>query len=154
MLSLPCPFCGQRDETEFLNAGPAKPARPNADVTDSKWVEWLTVPVNTIGYVEEKWWHAKGCGKWFTIKRPPVTHEDEKAEEKKGGWTFDKEFAEWSYFMDIALRRERSRRILKQYQESKELYAVMTLVISILTTAVSIVSSSLTAKEAIQHSFF
>jgi heterotetrameric sarcosine oxidase delta subunit len=35
----------------------------------------LTVPVNPVGYVEEKWWHAKGCGKYFTIKRHTVTHE-------------------------------------------------------------------------------
>ena len=75
MLTLPCPFCGQRDETEFLNAGPTKPARPGTDVTDSEWINWLTVPVNPVGYVEEKWWHAKGCGKYFTIKRHTVTHE-------------------------------------------------------------------------------
>ena len=54
MLTLPCPFCGQRDETEFFNAGPTKPPRPDAKVTDSEWIDWLTVPVNPIGYVEEK----------------------------------------------------------------------------------------------------
>ena len=51
MLTLPCPFCGQRDETEFANAGPTKPPRPDAKVTDSDWIDWLTVPVNPIGYV-------------------------------------------------------------------------------------------------------
>ena len=75
MLILTCPFCGQRDESEFVNAGPTKPSRPDANVSDAEWVDWLTVPENPIGYVEEKWWHAKGCGKWFTIKRHTVTHE-------------------------------------------------------------------------------
>ena len=55
MLTLPCPFCGQRDETEFQNAGPTKPARPEANVCDAEWIDWLTVPVNPIGYVAEKW---------------------------------------------------------------------------------------------------
>ena len=75
MLTLPCPFCGQRDETEFQNAGPTKPARPDANVCDAEWIDWLTVPVNPVGYVAEKWWHAKGCGKWFAITRHTVTHE-------------------------------------------------------------------------------
>ena len=75
MLTLPCPFCGQRDETEFFNGGPTKPSRPDSTVTDADWIDWLTVPVNPIGYVEEKWWHGKGCGTWFTIKRHTVTHD-------------------------------------------------------------------------------
>ena len=75
MLTLPCPFCGQRDETEFANAGPTKPPRPDAKVTDSDWIDWLTVPVNPIGYVEEKWWHSKGCVKWFTLNLHTVTHD-------------------------------------------------------------------------------
>ena len=75
MLTLPCPFCGQRDETEFINGGPTKPARPSPTVSDADWIDWLTVPINPIGYVEEKWWHAKGCGAWFTIKRHTITHD-------------------------------------------------------------------------------
>ena len=74
----------KRIGSKFLNAGPAKAPRPNADVSDSNWVEWLTVPVNPIGYVEEKWWHAKGCGKWFTIKRHTVTHEIKMPNEDDG----------------------------------------------------------------------
>ena len=75
MLIITCPFCGPRDETEFLNGGPAKAARPSTNVADTQWVDWLTVPTNPIGYVEEEWWHAKGCGKWFTIKRHTLTHD-------------------------------------------------------------------------------
>ena len=82
MIYLPCPFCGQRDESEFVNGGPVKPARPDANISDSEWIDWLTVPVNPIGYVEEKWWHAKGGGKWFAVKRHTVTHNVAKADEK------------------------------------------------------------------------
>ena len=60
MLILPCPFCGQRDESEFVNAGPTKPSRPDANVSDAEWVDWLTVPENPIGYVEEKMVARKG----------------------------------------------------------------------------------------------
>ena len=82
MLTLHCPFCGKRDETEFHNGGPVKPRRPEANITDSEWIDWLIVPINPIGYVEEKWWHAKGCGKWFTINRNTVTHNIAKADEE------------------------------------------------------------------------
>ena len=75
MLTIPCPFCGERDETEFVNGGPVKASRPDTNVTDFEWIDWLTVPVNPMGYVEENWWHAKGCGKWFMIKRHTVTHD-------------------------------------------------------------------------------
>ncbi|WP_348721616.1 sarcosine oxidase subunit delta [uncultured Candidatus Puniceispirillum sp.] len=51
-------------------------------MSDTEWVDWLTVSVNPIGYVEEKWWHAKGCGKWFTVNRHTVTHNVVKADEK------------------------------------------------------------------------
>ena len=35
----------------------------------------LTMVPNPIGPVEEKWFHARGCGEWFTIWRNTMTHE-------------------------------------------------------------------------------
>ena len=58
----------------FIMLGRQNQPRPDANVSDAEWIDWLTVPVNPIGYVEEKWWHAKGCGKWFTLTRHTVTH--------------------------------------------------------------------------------
>ncbi|MDI3336409.1 sarcosine oxidase subunit delta [Defluviimonas aestuarii] len=77
MLLIDCPFCGPRNESEFSFGGPALTPRPSdpAAVSDADWVDWLTVPPNPMGLVEERWWHARGCGSWLTICRHTVTHE-------------------------------------------------------------------------------
>ncbi len=77
MLIIHCPFCGPRNESEFMHGGPAKTKRPQSpeDMADSEWIDYLTVPKNPIGPVEEKWWHVRGCGKWLAITRHTVTHE-------------------------------------------------------------------------------
>ncbi|MEM7427785.1 MAG: sarcosine oxidase subunit delta [Pseudomonadota bacterium] len=77
MLKITCPFCGPRNESEFIHGGPARPRRPEDAhaLTDEDWVAHLTVPDNPIGPAEEKWWHVRGCGQWVTISRHTVTHE-------------------------------------------------------------------------------
>jgi len=77
MLLITCPFCGPRNETEFVHGGPLKKIRPRApdQLSDQEWVEYLTVPQNPIGPVEERWWHVRGCGKWLTITRDTLTHD-------------------------------------------------------------------------------
>ena len=77
MLKIPCPFCGPRNESEFIHGGPAKDQRSEdpSTVSDQDWVEWLTVPNNPVGFTREKWWHVRGCGRWVTIRRHTVTHE-------------------------------------------------------------------------------
>ena len=77
MLKITCPFCGPRNESEFQHGGPAKPTRPDdpASMSDADWIDYLTVPENPLGPVREKWWHVRGCGKWFAVTRNTVTHE-------------------------------------------------------------------------------
>jgi len=77
MLKISCPFCGPRNETEFSHGGPAKEPRPDnaSNLDDTDWIEYLTVPKNPIGAVEERWWHVRGCGSWFSIKRDTYTHD-------------------------------------------------------------------------------
>lgn len=77
MLKIPCPFCGPRNETEFVHGGPLKNRRsddPGA-IEDSDWIEYLTVPKNPLGPVEERWCHIRGCGLWFTIVRDTRSHD-------------------------------------------------------------------------------
>ena len=76
MMTIPCPFCGPRSESEFFFGGPVGADRldPNA-VTDAEWVEYLTVAPNPLGPVQEKWWHGRGCGTWTTIWRDTRTHD-------------------------------------------------------------------------------
>jgi heterotetrameric sarcosine oxidase delta subunit len=75
MLLIACPFCGPRNESEFAYGGPAAAPRPDPDaVGDAAWVEWLTVPPNPMGPVDERWWHVRGCGRWLTVTRDTMTH--------------------------------------------------------------------------------
>ncbi len=76
MLLITCPFCGARHETEFVYGGPVGPDRPDpGKVSDDEWLEYLLIVPNPTGPVEERWWHARGCGDWFTIWRNTVTHD-------------------------------------------------------------------------------
>ena len=87
MLKITCPFCGPRNESEFIHGGPAKPRRPdNANaLSDEAWVDYLTVPHNPIGETRERWWHVRGCGQWVTVARHTVTHEIRAVEEERDG---------------------------------------------------------------------
>lgn len=81
MLLITCPHCGPRNESEFQHGGPARMTRPDASdasasaLEDAQWVDYLTVPNNPMGPVDEKWWHIRGCGAWLTVKRDTVTHQ-------------------------------------------------------------------------------
>ncbi|RBW53484.1 sarcosine oxidase subunit delta [Ruegeria sp. A3M17] len=76
MMNITCPFCGKRNESEFIHGGPVGAVRPDPNaVSDEEWVEYLTVTPNPLGPVQEKWWHARGCGEWFSIWRDTRTHD-------------------------------------------------------------------------------
>ena len=76
MLLINCPFCKNRNETEFVYGGPVGAKRPDPSlVSDEEWVDFLTMVPNPMGPVYERWWHARGCNKWFIICRDTVTHE-------------------------------------------------------------------------------
>ena len=77
MLLISCPHCGPRNESEFQHGGPARMRRPETThaMDDAQWVDYLTVPNNPMGPVDEKWWHVRGCGAWLTLRRDTVTHQ-------------------------------------------------------------------------------
>tara|TARA_B100001093_G_scaffold109521_1_gene101771 strand:+ start:155 stop:412 length:258 start_codon:yes stop_codon:yes gene_type:complete len=76
MLLIKCPFCKNRNETEFVYGGPVGANRPDPTrASDEEWVDFLTMVPNPTGPVHERWWHARGCGEWFIICRDTVTHE-------------------------------------------------------------------------------
>ena len=77
MLLIRCPWCGPRNETEFHYGGQAGvpyPADPAA-LTDEEWGRYLFVRANPKGAWEERWSHAAGCRRWFTIRRDTATNE-------------------------------------------------------------------------------
>ncbi len=76
MLLIPCPWCGNRAETEFFCAGQVRPPRSKfIQANDEEWIQFLSYRDNKAGVLEEYWWHEKGCGEWFTLCRNNVTHD-------------------------------------------------------------------------------
>ena len=75
MLRIPCPHCGMRDEAEFKLGGESHVTRPNSDVSDQEWADYLFNRLNSKGVQYERWCHSYGCGEWFNLVRNTVTHE-------------------------------------------------------------------------------
>jgi heterotetrameric sarcosine oxidase delta subunit len=74
MLRIPCPYCGARDEPEFVFGGPAHKTRPGLEVDDATWTAYLFNRKNPAGIHLERWLHAYGCGRWFNMARDTRTH--------------------------------------------------------------------------------
>jgi heterotetrameric sarcosine oxidase delta subunit len=75
MLTLPCPFCGSRDETEFHYGGEPRPRPGPADkVTDAVWADYLFNKRNDKGVHDEIWHHVGGCRRWFIVTRDTRSH--------------------------------------------------------------------------------
>jgi len=75
MLLIPCPFCGPRDDNEFRYGGEGGIAVPadTPELTDEAWAEFLFIRHNPKGPMRERWYHAHGCRRWFTISRDTST---------------------------------------------------------------------------------
>ena len=77
MILIPCPWCGERDETEFSYGGQAGvpyPADPAA-LSNEEWARFLFFRDNPRGASHERWVHTHGCRRWFELTRNTVTHE-------------------------------------------------------------------------------
>lgn len=77
MLRIPCPFCGDRDESEFAFGGQAHLVRPEPahEASDREWAEYLFFRDNPKGVHFERWQHNYGCRQWFNVARDTVSHE-------------------------------------------------------------------------------
>jgi sarcosine oxidase, subunit delta len=75
VLRIPCPYCGIRDEPEFIFGGPSHIKRPSFEVDDATWTDYLYARENPVGLQFERWLHAYGCGLWFNVARNTLTHE-------------------------------------------------------------------------------
>lgn len=76
MLRLNCPFCGLRDETEFVYGGDAARARPDLkEASLEVWNEHVFLRDNPKGPHWEYWFHQHGCRSWLKVRRDVVTHE-------------------------------------------------------------------------------
>ena len=75
MFLINCPYCGERDQSEFSSGGEAHIVRPKqpTELTDSQWAEYLFMRKNIKGVQFERWNHANGCRQWFNIARNTAT---------------------------------------------------------------------------------
>ena len=76
MLLITCPWCGERDESEFSYGGEAQIVRPEIpdSLTDSEWGDYLFMRNNIRGSQQEQWNHVYGCRRWFNVERDTVTY--------------------------------------------------------------------------------
>ncbi len=77
MLLINCPYCGERDQTEFACHGEAHIARPTdtASLTDEQWGDYVFFRTNPKGIHYERWVHVHGCRRWFNAVRHTVQDE-------------------------------------------------------------------------------
>ena len=77
MLNIPCPWCGDRPETEFHYGGQAHVAYPDDPMalSDVEWAGYLFMRDNPKGWFAERWFHVSGCRRWFNVERHTVTYE-------------------------------------------------------------------------------
>lgn len=75
MLLIECPWCGQRDQTEFSAHGEAHIARPTetATLNDEQWGDYVFFRSNSKGLHYERWTHNFGCRRWFNAVRDTVS---------------------------------------------------------------------------------
>jgi sarcosine oxidase, subunit delta len=75
MMQIACPWCGMRDEREFVCGGTTHISRPPLECDDGTWAQYLFFRDNPRGMHLERWRHAYGCGMWFNVARDTLTHQ-------------------------------------------------------------------------------
>ena len=71
MILIDCPYCGEREQSEFTNGGEAhviRPKNPEA-LSDKEWGQYVFYRSNPKGIFYERWNHTHGCRKWFNMVR-------------------------------------------------------------------------------------
>ena len=80
MIRIKCPFCGERDHSEFTYGGDATILYPELDASTEKWVDAIFFRKNIYGMQKETWHHSNGCRMWLRVNRSTITHEIESVE--------------------------------------------------------------------------
>jgi sarcosine oxidase subunit delta len=87
-MRIQCPYCGERDLSEFAYLGDANFTRPDPATPDASEQFFAQVYLrdNPAGPFEELWYHASGCRSWLRVRRNTRTHEILAVEFAKGGF--------------------------------------------------------------------
>ena len=77
MILINCPYCGEREQSEFTNGGEAHVIRPKDPeaLSDKEWGQYVFYRSNPKGIFYERWVHSHGCRKWFNCVRDTSTDE-------------------------------------------------------------------------------
>lgn len=77
MLVVTCPWCGEREVSEFSYGGEAHITRPEHpdQLSDEQWGDYVFFRKNPAGMHYERWVHTHGCRRWFNAVRHTVTDE-------------------------------------------------------------------------------
>lgn len=75
MIRITCPFCGERDHSEFSYGGDATVTYPPLDADTDAWNEAVYLRSNPRGPHREYWHHVNGCRAWLIVERDTLTHE-------------------------------------------------------------------------------
>jgi len=77
MFLIECPWCGEREESEFGYGGEAHIDRPRDGdkLSDTEWADYVFMRKNTKGVFLERWVHQAGCRRWFNVARNTATNE-------------------------------------------------------------------------------
>ena len=86
MLRIPCPFCGERDHSEFAYGSDASVVYPALDTGIEEWHEAVFLRDNIRGLQSETWHHVNGCRMWLVIERDTMTHEIHSVRPAHGGF--------------------------------------------------------------------
>ncbi len=76
-MRIECPYCGERDTSEFTYLGDGNYARPvpNGPDADARFFAAIYLRDNPDGPHDELWYHAFGCRSWLRVTRNTRTHE-------------------------------------------------------------------------------
>jgi len=75
MIRIPCPYCGERDHSEFSYGGDGSIVYPELDAPLEQWVDAVFQRENIRGVQTESWQHVSGCRQWLLVERDTMTHE-------------------------------------------------------------------------------
>jgi heterotetrameric sarcosine oxidase delta subunit len=75
MLRIRCPWCGERDESEFRYRGDAASQRPAADAGVAEFSAYVYERDNPCGWHLEWWLHVGGCRQLLRVMRHTLTHD-------------------------------------------------------------------------------
>jgi sarcosine oxidase subunit delta len=74
MIRINCPFCGERDHSEFTYGSDASIVYPALDASMDEWHDAIFLRENICGMQAETWHHNSGCRMWLVVERDTMTH--------------------------------------------------------------------------------